>query len=95
MCHPHGASGDGDTSSSGGGGDDPKDDPKGKGKDLDSIRNFERLEESLRNFVLEKRARSKLASAKHYLLNILNDLNVLATVNCEVAQLELDKAVGG
>lgn len=93
--HPHGASGDGGTSSGGGGGDgdDPNDDPKGKGKDLESIRNFERLEESLRNFVLEKRARSKLAPAKHYLVNILNDINVLATFNCQVAQLELDKGI--
>ncbi|KAJ4316898.1 mitofusin [Fusarium piperis] len=89
--HPHETSGDGGTSS--GDGDDPKGDPKGKGKDVESIRNFERLEESLRNFVLEKRARSKLAPAKHYLLNILNDINVLATLNCEVAQLELDKGI--
>lgn len=95
--HPHRSSGDGGTSSGGGGGgddgDDPNDDPKGRGKDLESIRNFEKLEESLRNFVLEKRARSKLAPAKHYLLNIFNDINVLATVNCEVAQLELDKGI--
>ncbi|KAM0424955.1 hypothetical protein ACHAPT_009756 [Fusarium lateritium] len=88
--HPHGASGDASMSS---GGDDPNDDPKGKGKPLESVRDFERLEESLRNFVLEKRARSKLAPAKHYLLNILNDINVLATANREVAQLELDKGV--
>ncbi|RSL56081.1 hypothetical protein CEP51_014450 [Fusarium floridanum] len=94
--HPHGTSGDGGTSSGDGGGgdgDDPKDDPKGKGKDLESIRDFERLEESLRNFILQKRARSKLAPAKHYLLNILNDINVLATLNCEVAQLEFDKGI--
>lgn len=93
--HPHGASGDGGTSSGGGDDDedDPKDDPKGKGKNLESIRDFERLEESLRNFVLQKRARSKLAPAKHYLLNILNDINVLATLNCEVAQLEFDKGI--
>ncbi|POR36319.1 Transmembrane GTPase fzo1 [Tolypocladium paradoxum] len=80
-------------SSGGGGGDDPKDDPKGKEKDVESIRDFERLEESLRKFVLEKRARSKLAPAKHYLFNILNDINVLAMANCEVAQLELDKGI--
>ncbi|KAF7555512.1 hypothetical protein G7Z17_g2126 [Cylindrodendrum hubeiense] len=89
---PHGASGDGSTSG-GSSGDDPNDDPKGRGKDVESIRNFKRLEESLRNFILEKRARTKLAPAKHYLLNILNDINVLATVNCEVAQLELDKGI--
>ncbi|KAF5667387.1 transmembrane GTPase fzo1 [Fusarium circinatum] len=74
-------------------GDDPNDDPKGKGKDLESIRDFDKLEESLRRFILEKRARSKLAPAKHYLLNILNDINILAAANSEIAQLELDKGL--
>ncbi|KAI5864557.1 hypothetical protein GGS23DRAFT_452894 [Durotheca rogersii] len=74
-----------------GGGDDPSDDPKGKGKEKEKVRDFEKLEQSLRRFVLEKRARSKLAPAKTYLLNILNDLNVLATVNSDVAQFELDR----
>ncbi|XWW98050.1 hypothetical protein V2A60_006046 [Cordyceps javanica] len=78
-------------SSSGGDGDDPDDGGKGKGKDLDKIRDFEALEQSLRRFVLEKRARSKLAPAKTYLLNILNDVNTLATVNQEVARSEIDR----
>lgn len=82
---------DGNGGGGNGGGDDPSDDPKGKGKDLDKIRDFEDLEQSLRRFVLEKRARSKLAPAKTYLLNILNDVNTLATVNTEVAQSELDR----
>lgn len=39
---------------------------------------FERLEESLRSFVLEKRSRSKLAPAHRYLQNILSDLSAIA-----------------
>jgi len=64
---------------------------KGKGKDKEKLQDFEQLEGSLRRFVLEKRARSKLAPAKTYLLNILTDLNLLATVNRDVAQSELDR----
>lgn len=82
-------------SSSGGGGDGPDhdddSDSKGKGKDKEKIQDFERLEESLRRFVLEKRARSKLAPAKTYLLNVLGDVNTLASVNQSVAQSELDR----
>ena len=66
---------------------------KGKGKDKRKIQDFEELESSLRRFVLEKRARSKLAPAKTYLLNVLADLNLLAAVNRDVAQLELDRVV--
>jgi mitofusin len=89
---PGGPGGSGSGSSSGGGFDDPgDDDPKGKGKAKEMQRDFSALEQSLRRFVLEKRARSKLAPAKTYLMNILNDLNVLATVNTEVAQGELDR----
>lgn len=95
MAPPGGPGGNGGGSSSGGGGgdNDPSDDPKnkGKGKEKEKIRDFEKLEQSLRRFVLEKRARSKLAPAKTYLLNILNDVNVLATVNSEVAQSELER----
>ncbi|KAH8668112.1 hypothetical protein BGZ60DRAFT_408616 [Tricladium varicosporioides] len=93
---PGGPGGSGSGSSSGGGGDgpdfdesDPKD--KGKGVDKEKVRDFEDLEQSLRRFVLEKRARSKLAPAKTYLLNVLGDVNTLATVNQEVAQSELDR----
>ncbi|KAJ3488159.1 hypothetical protein NLG97_g6251 [Lecanicillium saksenae] len=75
----------------GDGGGDPDDGDKGKGKDVDKIRDFEALEQSLRRFVLEKRARSKLAPAKTYLLNILNDVNTLATVNQAVAHSEIDR----
>ncbi|KAK5994552.1 Transmembrane GTPase fzo1 [Cladobotryum mycophilum] len=88
---PGGPSGGSGSASGGGGGDDPDSDGKGKGKDLDKIRDFEALEQSLRRFVLEKRARSKLAPARTYLLNILNDVQSLATVNQEVAQSELER----
>ncbi|KAK8076311.1 transmembrane GTPase fzo1 [Apiospora phragmitis] len=87
---PGGPDGSGSGSASGGGGgDDPSNDPKGKGKEKEKIQDFEKLEQSLRRFVLEKRAKSKLAPAKTYLMNILNDVNVLATVNSDVAQAEL------
>lgn len=64
---------------------------KDKGKDREKLQDFEKLESSLRRFVLEKRARSKLAPAKTYLLNVLADLNLLATVNRDVAQSELER----
>jgi len=73
----------------GDGDDDPSD--KGKGKEADKQRDFAELETSLRRFVLEKRARSKLAPAKTYLLNVLGDTNTLATVNRDVAVAELDR----
>jgi mitofusin len=90
---PGGPGGGGSGSASGSGfDDDPGDnDPKGKGKQKEMVRDFSALEQSLRRFVLEKRARSKLAPAKTYLINILNDVNVLATVNAEVAQSEFDR----
>ncbi|KAJ2899829.1 Mitofusin FZO1 [Zalerion maritima] len=86
---PGGPGGSG-SSSGGGGGDDPSD-PKGKGKEKEKVQDFQKLEQSLRRFVLEKRARSKLAPAKTYLTNILNDVITLAEVNNEVAQSELDR----
>ena len=64
---------------------------KGKGKEKEQLEDFEQLEGALRRFVLEKRARSKLAPAKTYLLNVLTDLNLLATVNRDVAQSEIDR----
>lgn len=87
-----GGGGDGD-----GGGDDPHDDGdesgkgKGKGKEKEKIQDFENLEGALRRFVLEKRSRSKLAPARTYLLNLLGDLNSLATVNRDVAESELKR----
>ena len=64
---------------------------KGKGKEKEKLRDFEQLEGALRRFVLEKRARSKLAPAKTYLLNVLGDLSTLALVNRDVAQAELNR----
>lgn len=64
---------------------------KGKGKEKEQLQDFEELEGALRRFVLEKRARSKLAPAKTYLLNILTDLNQLAVVNHEIAQSEFNR----
>jgi len=88
---PGGPGGSGTASSGGGGGGDdgPGDDSKGKGKDAEKIRDFQALEQNLRRFVLEKRAKSKLAPARTYLLNILNDLHSLATVNAEIAESEI------
>jgi replication fork clamp-binding protein CrfC len=95
---PDGPGGSGSGSSSGGPSGDPShdDEPsdkndKGKGKEQEKIDDFNELEASLRRFVLEKRARSKLAPAKTYLLNVLGDLGSLAGVNKEVAQNELDR----
>ncbi|CAJ0550685.1 Ff.00g106150.m01.CDS01 [Fusarium sp. VM40] len=88
---PGGPAGSG--SGSGGSGDPGDGDDKGKGKDAEKVRDFEALEQSLRRFVLEKRARSKLAPARTYLLNILNDVGTLATVNRDVAESELERVV--
>ena len=64
---------------------------KGKGKEKEKMQDFENLEQALRRFVLEKRAQSKLAPAKTYLMNVLGDVNTLAAVNRDVAQSELDR----
>lgn len=69
----------------------PESTGKGKDKDKEKIEDFGDLESALRRFVLEKRARSKLAPAKTYLTNCLGDMHVLATVNRDVAQSELDR----
>lgn len=54
---------------------------------------FDTLENSLRSFVLHKRASTKLAPARHYLLNLLSDLGTLADENMRVATDELDTAL--
>ena len=66
---------------------------KGKGKEKEKLQDFEQLEGALRRFVLEKRARSKLAPAKTYLMNVLSDLNSLGKVNMDTAQSELDRVI--
>ncbi|EFY85951.1 GTPase FZO1 [Metarhizium acridum CQMa 102] len=60
--------------------------------DEDKVRDFQRLERSLRKFVLENRAKSKLAPARTYLLNTLHDINTLATATVQEAQSELSRA---
>ncbi|KAF2156591.1 hypothetical protein K461DRAFT_308883 [Myriangium duriaei CBS 260.36] len=64
---------------------------KAKGKEKEKIDDFNELEASLRRFVLEKRARSKLAPARTYLMNVLGDLHSLASVNRDVAASELER----
>ncbi|GAA6063265.1 hypothetical protein JCM10212_004999 [Sporobolomyces blumeae] len=54
---------------------------------------FDHLEQSLRSFVLLKRSKSKLAPAKHYLLNLLADLSTLAGANTIAANSELASAL--
>ncbi|ORY73837.1 hypothetical protein BCR35DRAFT_281434 [Leucosporidium creatinivorum] len=54
---------------------------------------FDHLEQSLRSFVLLKRTTSKLAPAKHYLLNLLADLSTLASTNVIAASDELAEAL--
>ncbi|POY70027.1 hypothetical protein BMF94_6964 [Rhodotorula taiwanensis] len=54
---------------------------------------FDHLEQSLRSFVLLKRSQSKLAPAKHYLLNLLADLSTLASANVVAANEELAAAL--
>ena len=54
---------------------------------------FGQLESALRNFVLVKRAKSKLLPATTYLTNILADVDILAGANTIVAQSERDEAV--
>ncbi|CCX10848.1 Similar to Transmembrane GTPase fzo1; acc. no. Q9USY7 [Pyronema omphalodes CBS 100304] len=62
-----------------------------EGQDIQKLRDFENLEQNLRSFVLEKRARSKLAPAKTYLMNLLKDIETLAFVNKEVAAAQLER----
>ncbi|KAK2798626.1 hypothetical protein FQN50_008784 [Emmonsiellopsis sp. PD_5] len=82
---------DDDSKGKGKASDSAKDKGKGKEKEEEKIQDFENLESALRRFVLDKRSRSKLAPAKTYLLNILSDLHVLASVNRDVASSELDR----
>ncbi|KAK9246748.1 hypothetical protein V1506DRAFT_534191 [Lipomyces tetrasporus] len=72
-------------------GDDSGDDGNGGPNNDDDAVDFERLERCLRNFVLEKRAISKLAPAKTYLLNVLGDLEALASYNEELSQNEVQR----
>ncbi|RKP13260.1 hypothetical protein BJ684DRAFT_10328 [Piptocephalis cylindrospora] len=52
-----------------------------QGPDAPVAAEWARMERSLRGFILEKRARSKLGPAQRYLLQLLGDLRVLASTN--------------
>ncbi|KAF1801657.1 P-loop containing nucleoside triphosphate hydrolase protein [Mucor lusitanicus] len=54
---------------------------------------FSNLEQSLRSFVLFNRSVSKLAPAKHYLQNVLQDVQAVATANQDKSRAQLDDAV--
>jgi len=56
------------------------------------ILDFDRLESSLRSFVLEKRARSKLAPVKTYLTNVLEEVAAIASSNNTFAGDEMKQA---
>ncbi|KAK9768096.1 mitofusin [Basidiobolus ranarum] len=53
---------------------------------------FAQLEQSLRSFALEKRAKSKLAPAKLYLKNIFSDISILSSYNQQRADKDLAEA---
>ncbi|CAD6909569.1 unnamed protein product [Tilletia controversa] len=57
-----------------------------------SLDAFAKLESSLRNFVLQKRAVSKLAPAQVYLDRLLADMHTLASFNLDTAKAELRTA---
>lgn len=61
----------------GGDGDDGDDNNNNNHNNPD----FDNLEASLRKFILDKRAISKLLPAKSYLINLLNDLHSLSEIN--------------
>lgn len=71
-----------------GGDDGPGDDDP----DMPANPDFDQLEASLRKFVLEKRAVSKLLPAKSFLINLLKDLKTLAQVNHEKYTKEKDES---
>ncbi|KAJ3274331.1 mitofusin [Terramyces sp. JEL0728] len=52
------------------------------------VPDFERLENCLRTFILEKRTKSKLAPAKVYLGNVLSDLEAISNYNIQYHDAE-------
>lgn len=70
----------GGSGSGGGGGGGDGDDGNGDDR-LREHPDFDHLESSLRRFVLEKRALSKLSPAKNFLIKLLKDLESLASYN--------------
>ncbi|KAJ6581350.1 hypothetical protein B0H19DRAFT_1251582 [Mycena capillaripes] len=53
---------------------------------------FEEMEAALRSFVLTKRSKSKLQPVETFLLNLLSDIELLASANKLVAEAELAQA---
>lgn len=53
---------------------------------------FSQLEACLRDFVLQRREKSKLMPAQTYLLRLLSDIDFLASTNLQVANGELEEA---
>ncbi|KAJ7801894.1 P-loop containing nucleoside triphosphate hydrolase protein [Mycena olivaceomarginata] len=53
---------------------------------------FEEMEAALRSFVLTKRSKSKLQPVETFLLNLLSDVELLASANKLVAEAELAQA---
>lgn len=70
-----------DSAPGGGDGGDGDDEPDNGERRNPIDPNFDQLEASLRKFILEKRAISKLLPAKSYLTNILNDMKTLSNIN--------------
>jgi mitofusin len=61
----------------------------GEGSDTTA---FEEMEAALRSFVLVKRSKSKLQPVETFLLNLLSDIELLASANKLVAESELAQA---
>lgn len=75
----------------GGGGDGGDDDPDNNNLPHFADPNFDHLESSLREFILDKRAISKLLPAKSYLLNLLHDLKTLSVINEKIYSREVER----
>ncbi|KAJ7245141.1 hypothetical protein B0H12DRAFT_1187679 [Mycena haematopus] len=58
----------------------------------DENKGFEEMEAALRSFVLTKRSKSKLQPVETFLLNLLSDIELLASANKLVAEAELAQA---
>ncbi|KAJ3125772.1 mitofusin [Nowakowskiella sp. JEL0407] len=52
------------------------------------LNEFNHLEECLRSFIFEKRLRSKLLPAKHYIVNLLNELEESLTTQKQTLELQ-------
>ena len=72
----------------GDGGDDPGDDDHG-GNDDPNSPDFDALEASLRKFILDKRAISKLLPAKDFLTHLLSDMAIISDQNEQIWSQEV------